>query len=299
MLCTTTVQAKPLKAQEAEDILQEYDEALSGIDEKMEKQALLQERNQQLANAGYEVYEVNEQTYTQVEQKLKTNLSEIGVTPQHAYTIIVGGENVTRGSAGSSFTYTYNGKTYTMRYLTVKADDDEATPYYQQAATVNLLNSSLKSVIENCINKAVIAYVSYINKPLGTIAAICGLKITDFGMAGTSTLDLNVSANWTRVFTQVWSSSDQAWAFCSCVEYVQTFSYCSGTYYSSKTNRMEKVGEHESRETIYSQNYSDNSWRKSRAAMSYASASTCIYDKTGDVSFSAGDKDVKIFYEHF
>lgn len=53
-----------------------------------------------------------------------------------------------------------------MRTLTVTAADD---PLYGKASNVNVLNSKVKTVITNCLNTAIYAYISSISTALGTV----------------------------------------------------------------------------------------------------------------------------------
>lgn len=113
-----------------------------------------------------------------------------------------------RMTTGSTFTYTYNNVTYSMRYCTVTAADDSA---FSKASYCDLLTSSSETLIQNCLDIAISAYLSAVSAPLGTVASICGLSIGDFAPAKSATLGLNCGTNWTRVYTQVYSTYDGAW----------------------------------------------------------------------------------------
>ena len=263
------------------------------------KATLRDARAQALIDAGYEVFRINPNNFNSAKTELNTDLSKIGLDPSHSYLVILSAENVINGSPSSSFTYTYNGTSYLMRYFTVTADDDEADPRYAQASTYDVLDSNVLSVIRNCLDTAISAYISEIWAPLGTVASICGLSISDFGENSRSTMTFNAGTNWTRVYTQVYSTYDQAWSFCSSVEYARSTSYMSGMYYDKNLNSMEPVPRDKSFEETDSPNYYDYTWRKTQAAIAFSSGSPCRYDLTGDDEFYYGDRLIITHRENF
>lgn len=280
-----------------EDILNSYQEEkllieANGEYSESERYALFKAlkdtRNSALVVSGYEVIEVNEDNYYEVEDVLQSDLSIIGLSPNQTYTIIVSEESdgtPLRSSPSSSFSYSYNGTSYTLRYLTVTADDSDD---YAQATSVNVLNSSIKTIIKNCLDTAVSAYISAVSSALGTVSSICGLTISDFWDNHNATMYLNGATNWTRKYTQVWSSYDQAWVFGACVEYVYVASYMSGYYYNATTNLMTAVPANESTCTKYSSYYYNTTWQKNRAVQNYINSSPCTYNTTGSVAFKYG-----------
>lgn len=141
--------------------------------------------------------------------------------------------------------------------------------------------------------------ISAVSSPLGTIASICGLDVSNFGSAASSTMGLNAGSAWTRYYTQVYSSYDNAWAFCSSVEYVKCRTYMSGMYYDSKTNSMVAVPPNESSVTVFSSKYNDVTWKRQQAAIAFASGSPCISDKTGAVQYKYGSSVVITHSENF
>lgn len=247
--------------------------------------SLQKETVDKLNECGYEAYDVNPQTYEAVEDKLQTDLSQIGLNKDGSYIIISGNENSDKpySSASNGFSYTYNGVSYTLRYLTVTAADDRM---YGKASTVNVLQSASRDLIVRCLDTAIVAAISSVNKPLGTVASICGLSIGNFNTSQTATLNLNCGSNWTRIYTQVWSPND-GWLFGSMVEYVNANSYMSGMYYSASQNKYVAVPQNAKSATQYSSHYSNTEWRKERAVMSYLGAGF-QYDYIGPVKYSYG-----------
>jgi hypothetical protein len=202
---------------------------------KEAEKRLREETVSELKSKGYSAFDVNASTFSDAEASLQTKFNSIGLTPDYSYIVFVSGDEESedisdekRASAGSSFTHTYNGTTYTMRYLTVTADDD---PLYGKASKVNLLQTASQTLIQNCLDTLINAYISSISSLLGTVASICGLSISNFSTAQTSILDLKGGTNWTRVYTQVWDASRQTWQYAACVENVRASSSMDGLYY--------------------------------------------------------------------
>ena len=254
---------------------------------------------QQLSSIGYEAYNINNQTYYELENELNCSFDQLGMSPEYHYIIVISGEAAqesreTRSTPSSPFTYTYGGTTYTMRYLTVTAADD---PAMGKASSINVLQSSTQTIIQNCLNTMIYAYIDSVSSFLGTVASICGLDISDFG-TGQATMYYNCGTNWTRVYTQVWSSYDNRWQYGSCVEYTNLFSYMSGTYYDAHINQYKSVPTDETRRIKYSSNYSSLAWRKQNAVIGFL-YSSIQYDCTGDMQYYYGDSLVATHYENF
>lgn len=247
--------------------------------------------------AGYEAYNVNRETFDEVQIALSTDLNALNLDPDCSYIIIITGDqaDITLNGASSTFTHTYNGKTYLMRYFTITAADD---PQYGKASTVNVLNSRVKDLIKNCLDTAISAYISSINNVLGTVASICGLSVSNFGTTQTSTLNVNCGTNWTRVYTQVWSDYDNAWLFGSCVEYVSGSAYMSGQYYSASQNKYIPVPPNAVSKTVYSSNYYNYEWRKNYAVIGYIN-SWIQYNAVGDVKYIYGNRTIVTHKENF
>lgn len=278
--------------------------------------AIRNARDEALISAGYDVYRVNSETFSQIENQLNTNFEDIGLDSQSSYLIVLGGEtndlvtlnnnsesieSVIMGPAtpGQPFNYTYNGTTYMLRCLYVTADDDEADPGYAQASTVNVLSSNSITLINNCLNTIVSSYISSISKSLGTVMSICGLQLFNFGTTQSSTLNLNGGTNWSRTYTQVYSNYDQAWYYCSCVEYVNTLSFMSGIYYNASLNQMVAVPGSSTTATMYSSYFYDNTWRNTQACYAFVNGLPCIYNKTGTVRYKYGTVIKITHYENF
>ena len=265
-----------------------------------QRQRVLKEYADVLERNGYDAYVVEPDNYVLMEQMLDTDLSEMGIKPEYTYLITFGDsaentkDNTMRSSVGSTFSYTYNGVSYTMRYCTVTAADD---PIYSKASDCDLLTSTSTKLIQNCLDTAIKAYMSAVWSPLGTVASICGLNIADFAADKSATLRLNCGSNWTRVYTQVYSNYDKTWINGSCVESVKMLSYISGTYFEASTNSMVSIPQKESRTTKYTSNYNNSTWKKQKAVLALLNGQGCTYESTGSVSYYYGNVK-KITHSH-
>lgn len=302
---------KPSTKESKDEIIADYRKALNDINfnagtnkSPASTQDVIDTKNEiqtntvkRLVNAGYEAYDVNPETFSDVEDKLQTNLKEAGINPEYSYIILIEGEDdknsMLRSSTSASFSHTYNSKTYKLRWLTMYATDD---PLMGKASNVNVLSSTSKSLLVNCLNTVISSYVSSVRKEFGTVASICGLDITDFAPDQKTTMLLNAGTNWTRYYAQVWSDYDNIWLYGSCVEKASLYSYMSGTYYKASTNRYTKVAENEVYDTRYSPKYNDLQWRKDAAVVGFLN-SWIQWDSVGDVSYQYNG-ETKITHIH-
>lgn len=243
------------------------------------------------------MYDVNSQTYESIENTLATDFDEIGLDSNCSYIVVIHGDNNAqmRSTAGSSFSHTYNGKTYSLRYMTITAADDSKMG---KASSADLLKSSSKTLIKNCLDTAISAYISSFSKTLGTVASICGLSVSQFGTAQSSTLTLNAGTNWTRVYTQVWNSTYDSWSYGCCVEYARALSYISGLYYSASQNKYVSVPTNSKSTISYSSNYNNTTWRKDKAVYGLLNY-TIQYNCVGDVSYEYGGTTKITHVENF
>lgn len=260
------------------------------ISSKTKMEEIREETVNRLKLAGYEAYCVTSETYDEVQEKLATDLGELGINPNYSCIIVIeGNEAKTNGimpmsTPSSTFRYAYNGTTYTLRYLTVTADDN---PVYGKASTVDILKTDSQKLIENCLNTAISAYISSIHNALGTVASICGLGISSFGTTQTSTLYMNAGTNWTRTYTQVWNTGRNTWSNGASVESVNAFVYMSGQYYDASLNRYVAVPTQQKAAKGLSAQYSNKEWRNRQGVIGYLNSSI-NYDVVGDVIYKYG-----------
>ena len=282
-------------------------------------QTLEQETVNELVQAGYEAYNVTDSNYREIENVLQTDLSSMGVDPNGSYIVVVSGgdtngcENPSAeprssgvqpaSSVGSSFQYTYGGRTYTMRYLTITAADNSR---YAKASSYNIINETSPSVgahiLETLLNTVISVFLDEVNDKLmlGTIASICGLEFVDFSTSNTafSLLTYNAGTNWTRIFTQIWSESESRWVSQLHVEYANLLSYFSGMYYSAASNRYVAVPLDTVTQMTYSDHLDNRTWRIEQAIIGYRTG-VIYYDLVGSAQYMYNNSVVITHREDF
>lgn len=297
-------ESKMLTVEDISDVFLNYytnsDNARGKSMSAEEKAAVfLDEYEQDIENIGYEPHVVHSENYEQEQELLNTDFSTMSIHKNGTYLILVGlndgQENMSRSATSPSFTYNYNGTAYTLRTLTVTNADLN----YGKSSYCDLLKTTSKTLIENCLNTAISVYLYSISDILGTVASICGLSVSDFSSSGETSLLLNCGSNWTRQFTQVYSANRGSWVSGSSVEYVKTSSYLSGHYYSARTNSMENVPDQKASNIFYSQNYSNYTWKCEQAIIYMLNVNGVNYDMTGDVKYSYGGKVMITHREDF
>ena len=251
----------------------------------------LEEYAQKLDTMGYENYIIDNENYDELYNYLNMDFEQMGIDRDGKYLVVFSnGESqqnaISRASNSSIYKYTYNGNEYTMRQCTVTAAD--SSHYAVAASPVNIYNSKSADFFINCINASICSYLDYISGPLmfGTIASIAGIDVSRIASnSKNATLYMHCSANWTRVFTQVYSTYDGMWMNCSSAEYVSQTQSMSGQYYDSVDNVMKDVNRDSKTLTQASQHYGDNEWLNRQAAIYFFNCAGCNYDQTGDVNF--------------
>lgn len=251
-----------------------------------------------LVDNGYEAYEVTSSTYDTVEEHLNTDLLSMGIQKDSSYIVIVGDistEMTQRiGSAGASYPHTYGGVTYNLRDVTVTTADSSN---YTQVSTKDLLERRSDAIIEGMINATVSAYATAVGVPaiFGTIGSITGLTAIHFSSSKSTSAILHAGSSWTRIFTQVWDNGYNSWVQGSSVEYVNKTCYVNGLRHDSTSNKCIPYTSNNKTNTSYSPNYSDKTWRKDNAVVSYRGALPIIRDSVGDVCY---EYDSKVIITH-
>lgn len=248
-----------------------------------------------LQSAGYIAFDVNQNTYDYVEQTLNTDLSQICPDSTGTYIIVISGEETLDsvnpassigGSAGASFQYTYNGTSYTLRYLTVTANDNGS---YYKSSYYDVLKSKTGDFIVRCLDTLISIALDQIEEkiPLGTIASILGLSVGNINIDKPMTAILHANSGWTRVYTQIMIPDTGEWFLGSSTEFVQCVTYMSGDYYNATTNTSTNIPENRVTKINKSTYYSNPDWKKQNAVLGYLRGST-IFDTTGKVEYEYG-----------
>ena len=148
---------------------------------------LVQETVDTLNAAGYEAYNVTASNYETLETELKTDFASMGLDPSGSYIVVISGEDDSNSANPNSragrlpeqiiiddgysdpnrFYYTYEGVTYSMRYVTVTLAD--TTMPLKQDFNFEVTKAENPS-IWNSIFNAVFGIV--VDEVLGDYAAI-------------------------------------------------------------------------------------------------------------------------------
>ena len=232
--------------------------------------------------AGYEAYNVTSANYETLEEQLQTDFADMGLDPDGSYIITISGDesspsNNARlvpgtvpsqapdGGGPTFFTYTYNGKSYSMRYVTVTTAENGflGSPYF----TINLLENY--GVIDTWEDLEIpITIVSAIPKFswAGDVYSLLTPLILNTSPRQTNTLDLQTASSWTVKYTQVYNLATGKWQKRASVEYVKMTYFMGFTYYSSEVNDYVKELFTDRYATVYSELYNDTEKMKENAA---------------------------------
>ena len=311
------------KSMEAQDA-SAYSRSASDPEPSLEQQTV-----DQLTNAGYEAYNVTAENYDAVQDSLQTDLSALGLDPNSSYIVVISADpagnnnngnksrltdlllppHVWEGGGGgggdgnqSSQLYTYNGRDYRIRYVTVTKTDHAG---YGQSDTFEVADldkgfsfvDTLQCTLENLLNNTIYATLDHTSIPLGTIASICGVKFFDFGRTDHTafeTLLFRGCSSWIRTFTEVYVESESQWKPYLYVESVTMYSYFIGDYYDATLQRYTQIERNETYCTKYSPNYNNTTFRIEKAIEKYLQGEpgSFYYDKTGDVHYLIGNQVV-------
>lgn len=241
-----------------------------------------------LQSLGYDAYEITSSNYDDMQDTLDTDLSVLGLSKECSYIVVVGNNAVessnTRSTIGSTYTYTYDGTTYTMRTIKVTSADDSN---YMQATSKDLMTSHSDSVVQALLDATIGAYAELLGVPsvFGTIASLTGLTKVNLTPAK-STATYNAGSTWTRTYTQVWDDNFSAWTYGSCVEYVTQVCYVNGLSYNATTDRYEEYTTGKQQDVTRSQYYYSSTWKNEQAIIGLLTAWPVFYDKTGDAYYT-------------
>ena len=275
--------------------------------------SLEQETVQILTDAGYEAYNVTSDNYDELEASLQTDFVEMGLDPDGSYIVVINGDNESEQNNGNSarglilpphqwedendsstFGYTENGITYTMRYFTYTCNDNLDALYKSANFT---MNTSINWT-SNCLNFAgmmLSVATEYIDDVpvLSTLCSIASLlgdayrAVTYDPVTTLNADDIVVwsSTAWTRSYIQVKNPTTGQWISTQCSSYAITCAELTGPYvYDPVSNAPKKIGDVEITQTTYSPFYNNAAERKARAVMGYTTNSK-LSDGTGDISF--------------
>ena len=232
--------------------------------------------------AGYEAYNVTSANYETLEAQLQTDFADMGLDPDGSYIITISGDenspsNNARlvpgtvptlppdGGGPAFFTYTYNGKSYSMRYVTVTqtANDDLGCV----SDPINLLKEY--GAVDTWEDLEIpITLLSAIPKFswVGNVYSLLTPLILNTSPRQTSTLELQTTSSWTVKYTQVYNMATRKWQKRASVEYVDMSYFLNYIYYSSAENGYVQDTFEGKYATVYSELYNDTEKMKENAA---------------------------------
>ena len=258
----------------------------------------------ELSDAGYEAYDVNATTFTQVEAALMTDLESMGLDSNGSYIIVVcGNEGDIRpandleidGVITSTDIHTYNGVTYQLRYLKITGAAGNAL---LKNDVIDLLQSSCHEEIIAVLDGLIGAAISKVYPTFGTVLSLTTLSIDDFLPNRNTSLQMHCGTNWTYVYTQVWLDSYNLWINGVRTGYVTATATVTGLYYNEDANAYVAIPSNPATVRRYSDHSLKFNWIREHAVVG-ALYSNVYYDEVGDVSYLFNDEEVITHKEPF
>ena len=265
-----------------------------------------------LNNAGYEAYNVTSDNYLDMEEILRTDLSSLGLSPDGSYIVTISGENPTdegespqtRGlqlpphiwddpySGSAFFTYTYEGVTYTMRYVTITGSDGQ---HMLDSDSINLLETFPISTFLDILTLAV-SILTFREDPyhLGFLYSLLLGSIPTNLPARPQALVYNASTVWTKKYTQIYNYEDASWSNHCVVDFAVAQSSQYTRYFDSATNSFVETLSDPTNFTEHSPHYYDEEWQKESAARAYSLLHNCANDSVTEVKYKIGETIIVI-----
>ena len=235
--------------------------------------------------AGYEAYNVTSENYETLEEQLQTDFAQMGMDPDGSYIIAISGEDNSPGNNAriptpevtptlppevgnpSYFSYTYQGTTYFMRYVTVTATEESSLG---KSTTIDLLQkydansfAALNLPITIASSLGLLPYT-------GTVYSLFSAIVPNINNARPTEINYIGGTNWTVTYTQIYNFQEETWVLSGSVEYVTLRYSISCSYYDPATNQYEFAhSEGATYDVVYSSLYNDKVAMKERAAYAY------------------------------
>lgn len=259
-------------------------------------QTLEQETVNELTEAGYEAHNVTGENYEALEDALNTDFAAMGLNPASSYVVVIDGseQGEHASSAGSSgarvyqpplyegidgnasescYTYSYGGRSYTMRRILVTAADDSNYSTCKDVNLVDLLdeNSAFVDTLENLSNFAISTLIDkYTDSYLGTVMDLFGFNFVDIDPSQNCILDFYAGLSRIRSYTQIYESSTQEWKSWYSAEAATLTTCYSGMYYSRSLNRYTTINQSENVYSLNSNYYYDYEQQNEQAVLNRA-----------------------------
>jgi hypothetical protein len=208
-------------------------------------------------------------------------------------------------TGGLPSTYTYNGVTYSVRYITVAYPDYEDL-YCESVYRLRELGYMNESWSELLNFTLTAAYDSLSQTSVASVASLIYEMTSDSNYIPMDPGDMIVQAstNWTRQFIEVYFEQGNYWSVCQYSEYAKTSAYFTGTKYNESTGYNDYFMSDWFRATLYSPYYFDMDVRLSDAINVFLHSNIVSSDEM-DVHFyldSGGlaiDSNSKYLFSHY
>lgn len=263
--------------------------------------------------------------YDALEESLHTDFASLGLDPNSSYVVVVSGENPATqsnssgnpnsrmkdfptqenlsGSADNTFTYTEEGVTYTMRYITITSSDAYSDLFVEAVCMLSsvdyadeiggilieyTLDVACEKVIEHVLEEAVdlIPYVGTICSLVSLAADVQEAVSADpFTVINHDTLVFFSATAWTRRYIQVYDTLSGTWQTAQCSSYaVSKAHFDGGYYYDPVDNEPIRLMGIIKDTTTYSPYYHSVIQQHARAVEGYK-YDCILYDCTGNIDF--------------
>lgn len=285
-----------------------------------DEDTLEQETINDLVDAGYEAYHVTADNYEILETNLQTDFAAMGLDPDGSYIIVISGEDTDisdmgsgnstfgfnplpgeeeapEGGESSFFTYTYNNKTYNMRYVTVTPTDNSGLRRIDHAVLndeldpSNLLeiigmSSSVVGYLDGALTDSTVVLNNFVSISLLLMDALPNYtpKLTDM-------VRMTGGCLWTVKYTQIYDFSEDTWFLNAGVEYVTVQKYVDYDIYNPSTYLYDSTRVTYDNEVIYSSLYNNAEIMKQMAvaAYEYGQGDNRYLDQVERVDFKYGN----------
>lgn len=233
----------------AEEILNEYhqkvfqkqasDISLCSDDNNLEKETV-----EILNNAGYEAYHVTAANYDLLEKELQTDFSAMGLSRESSYIVTMNADThnlsplpdqeIMDPGGNTTFTFTYQGVQYQMRYVSITASSD---PLLAQTSSIEVNVDKLPKGFETACG-IVASEIGL--APVVTLLDIIEANLPDGVETVSSSILYQACSVWNVTYVQIYNTTTSEWQNCASMEYVSQACYIHYTYYEPSINQYEQ-----------------------------------------------------------
>lgn len=274
-------------------------------------QTLEQETVEALTDAGYEAYNVTGENYEALEESLKTDFAEMGLNPESSYVVVVSGEDPAAQSnpnarvlppayddfdgntSGSCYTFSYGGRSYTMRRILVTAAED---PKYATCNEVNLVDlldgsSAFSDLLQRLLNYTISSAIDKeTDSSLGTVLDLFGIEFVDIDPSKNCILNFYAGLSRIRSYTQIYEPVTQEWESWYSAEAATLTTRYSGMYYNHTLKRFTTINQPENVYSLNSDYYFNYTLQSEQAVLNQA-IPRITFDHIGTVEILLKDEN--------